>query len=100
MLGSMLASLAFTPIAQRLCGTNWRLRLSIGQEPDGARLAMTVDACFNDVAAPDGAKTLLGPAQGDLQGTRLLSPLQSTTSFIGLQGTVDVPLGAEGAWQA
>lgn len=98
MITSMLASLSFTPIAQRLCGTSWRLRLSIGQEPDGARLAMTVDATFNDDAAPD-AEALLGPSQGELQGTRSLSPLQPSTSFVGPQGTMNVPLGAHGAWQ-
>ena len=98
MLASLLASLSITPIAQRLCGTSWRLRLSIGQEPDGARLAMTVDATFNDDAAP-GAEALLGPSQGELEGTRSLSPLGPSTSFVGPKGTVSVPLGTHGAWQ-
>ena len=98
MLASLLASLSITPIAQRLCGTSWRLRLSIGQEPDGARLAMTVDATFNDDAAPD-AEALLGPSQGELEGTRSLSPLGPSTSFVGPKGTVSVPLGTHGAWQ-
>tara|TARA_B100000795_G_scaffold223277_1_gene178428 strand:- start:507 stop:1289 length:783 start_codon:yes stop_codon:yes gene_type:complete len=59
---------------------------------------MTVDATFNDDAAPD-AEALLGPSQGELQGTRSLSPLQPSTSFVGPQGTMNVPLGAHGAWQ-